>query len=62
MDTQLSAVMTTFGATITKATGVRVPWNELDLSAVTDHDEQLRRIRQWGGTGCTNLDVIRSRP
>lgn len=51
IDSHLALARDTFGATITTATGVQVPWNELDLSQVTDHDEQVRRIRQWGGIG-----------
>ena len=31
--------------------GAKIIWNELDLSAVTTREEQIRRIKNWGGVG-----------
>ena len=34
-----------------------IDWKELDLSRVTEWEEQVRRIKSWGGVkvyGCTD--------
>jgi hypothetical protein len=55
IDKHLARVRDTFGATITAVTGVKAPWDELDLSAIENHAEQVRRIRRWGGIGVRRL-------
>ena len=37
-----------FALGIEKATGLKLKWNELDLSEVEDHAEQVARIKAWG--------------
>ena len=47
MAAELEAIREHFSRGIRDATGFVISWNELDLSAVSSRDEQVRRIQQW---------------
>ena len=49
MTAELEAIREHFSGGIRDATGFVISWNELDLSAVSSRDEQVRRIQAWGG-------------
>ena len=48
MGAEIATTLRLFGAGIERETGYRIKWNTLDLSAIQDMHEQVRRIREWG--------------
>ena len=51
MGAEIAATLRLFSAGIEKESGYRIKWNTLDLSAIQDMHEQVRRIREWGRVG-----------
>jgi hypothetical protein len=49
IDAEVTKIRDVFGLGVTVKTGYQINWNELDLSGVADRDEQIRRIKAWGG-------------
>jgi hypothetical protein len=49
IDAEVTKIRDVFGLGVTTATGYQIEWNELDLSQVSDRDEQIRRMQAWGG-------------
>lgn len=47
IDQEVNAIRDVFFTALTKGSGIPINWNELDLSKVTDRDEQVRRIKAW---------------
>lgn len=47
IDQEVNAIRDVFFTALTKGSGIPINWNELDLSKVTDRDEQVRRIKDW---------------
>lgn len=47
IDQEVNAIRDVFFTALTKGSGIPINWNELDLSKVTDRDEQIRRIKAW---------------
>ena len=58
MAAELEAISEHFSRGIRDATGFAISWNELDLSAVSDRDEQIRRMRQWNRINVVKLPEI----
>ena len=48
---ELTDVRKGFGGRIEEQTGLRIKWHILDLSAVEDSDEQVKRFQDWGRVG-----------
>jgi hypothetical protein len=44
---ELEAIKTQFTNGIRAATNFVIDWNELDLSLISDRNEQIKRIEQW---------------
>jgi len=47
INTELEAVKTQFAEGIREKTNFTIAWSLLDLSAVPDRDEQIKRIQAW---------------
>ena len=58
MTAELEAIREHFSRGIRDATGFAISWNELDLSAVSNRDEQIRRMRQWNRINVFKLPEI----
>lgn len=44
---ELDAIKTHFIEQMKAASDITISWNEIDLSGITDRDEQIRRIQAW---------------
>ena len=51
IDREVADVSAVFAAGIEKATGYRIQWQRLDLSAISDYAAQITAIAAWGRVG-----------
>lgn len=51
IDDEVRAIRETFSRGVEQASGRRLEWDWLDLSAVTDMAGQVARIKEWGRVG-----------
>jgi hypothetical protein len=51
IDTECASIRDVFGMRLKLQPNFTINWRELDLSKVLERNEQLRRIKVWGGLG-----------
>ena len=51
VDVEVKRIYDTFATVLSEKTKLKIIWNELDLSAVTTREKQIKKIKNWGGVG-----------